>query len=547
MRLHSVALGTGLLGASAVSAAKNSLPVNKVYGTNGISEQLGSWLLAEPWMFPNEWVNKMGGDSCEADCSSCAFSELYVFPRRSVVYQAHIHISDLVKKLGQEQADKVFNEHWATWFTEKDADIIKNAGLNTIRIPLGYWIVESLVDRSTEYYPRGGMKYLKKGLRWLKQRGIHVMLDHHALPGVASANQMFAGRCTTDVQFYTEKNYKRALIWAGVMTVLTHTDPDWSTIFSIEAINEPTQDATKTPGYGDYQKRFVKVVRLVEFGLGVRCPETDYTKIFTKPSYKKSFDKGLIAVAAQVEDKVLAEVLKEVNAAMKTINADLNLSVDLDVDVSLSVSVDESVPDVEKREAAEPIVPHGSSFERRNARRRLHHERGLSAKFGKDVCRNCLSTSFQNMHWQYNNPPNPADAANGPQVYDAHLYFSFGGVADPNPESYMKTICNTNRVAEATAVGNRPLVFGEWSVATNFKTEPQFYKDWLDAQRTIYAGQADGWLFWSYKLEEGNKYTPDMSWSATYNAGYFDPKDPSKLNNPDICKPWIANSTATSA
>ncbi|KAF8747890.1 Cellulase (glycosyl hydrolase family 5) [Rhizoctonia solani] len=489
MRLHSVALGTGLLGASAVSAAKNSLPVNKVYGTNGTSEQLGSWLLAEPWMFPNEWVNKMGGDSCEADCSSCAFSEL------------------------------------ATWFTEKDADIIKNAGLNTIRIPLGYWIVESLVDRSTEYYPRGGMKYLKKGLRWLKQRGIHVMLDHHALPGVASANQMFAGRCTTDVQFYTEKNYKRALIWAGVMTVLTHTDPDWSTIFSIEAINEPTQDATKTPGYGDYQKRFVKVVRL-----------------------------GLIAVAAQVEDKVLAEVLKEVNAAMKTINADLNLSVDLDVDVSLSVSVDESMPDVEKREAAEPIVPHGSSFERRNARRRLHHERGLSAKLGKDVCRIACQLLFNS---------NPADAANGPQVYDAHLYFSFGkpcdrpsrivpnlhpgGVADPNPESYMKTICNTNRVAEATAVGNRPLVFGEWSVATNFKTEPQFYKDWLDAQRTIYAGQADGWLFWSYKLEEGNKYTPDMSWSATYNAGYFDPKDPSKLNNPDICKPWIANSTATSA
>ncbi|ELU38124.1 hypothetical protein AG1IA_07847 [Rhizoctonia solani AG-1 IA] len=100
-------------------------------------------------------VNMNNSDrSCEADCSSCAFSELYVFSRRSFVYQAHIHISDLVKKLGQEQADKVFNEHWATWFTEKDADIIKNAGLNTIRIPLGYWIVESLVDRSTEYYVR---------------------------------------------------------------------------------------------------------------------------------------------------------------------------------------------------------------------------------------------------------------------------------------------------------------------------------------------------------------------------------------------------------
>jgi uncharacterized protein involved in copper resistance len=46
------------------------------------------------------------------------------------------------------------------------------------------------------------MKYLKQGLRMLKAKGIHVMLDFHALPGVASANQMFAGRCNTDVQFY---------------------------------------------------------------------------------------------------------------------------------------------------------------------------------------------------------------------------------------------------------------------------------------------------------------------------------------------------------
>jgi hypothetical protein len=46
------------------------------------------------------------------------------------------------------------------------------------------------------------MQYLKRGLRMLKAKGIHVILDFHALPGVASANQMFAGRCTTDVQFY---------------------------------------------------------------------------------------------------------------------------------------------------------------------------------------------------------------------------------------------------------------------------------------------------------------------------------------------------------
>ncbi|KAJ1302963.1 hypothetical protein OPQ81_003255 [Rhizoctonia solani] len=543
MRLRSVALGTGLFGATAVSAAKNGLPVDKIYGTNvGIMTlftlykthrlrsftQLGSWLLVEPWMLPKEWMNKMGGETCN-DCSTCAASEF-----------------DLVKKIGQEKADWVFDEHWATWFTEKDADAIKNANLNALRIPLGYWIVESLVDRSTEYYPRGGIKYLKKGLRWLKERGIHVILDHHALPGVASANQMFAGRCVdqSQVQFYTEKNYKRALIWAGVMTALTHTDPDWSSVFAIEAINEPTQDATKTPGYGDYQKRFVQVVRLVEYALGIKCPDADYTKLFSISSYSDSFDKGLLEVAAQLDDTVLAEVLKATAAALKTITAELDLSINLslDVDISLRRSFSHSSPELDKAEPAEPIAPHGSSFESRNARRRLHHERGISAKLGKDVCRTCLMTTFQNMHWQYNNPPNPADAANGPQLYDAHLYFSFGGVADPNAESYMKTICNTDRVANAKAVGNSPLVFGEWSLATNFAHTTEFIQDWADAQRFIYAGQADGWFFWSFKIEEGSPNIPYWSYFESLKAGYFT-NDPSKLANPDVCKPWIANST----
>jgi hypothetical protein len=31
--------------------------------------------------------------------------------------------------------------------------------------------------------------------------------------------------------------------------------------------------------------------------------------------------------------------------------------------------------------------------------------------------------SFMDVLWQYNSPPNPTDAANGPQAYDHHLYY----------------------------------------------------------------------------------------------------------------------------
>ena len=29
------------------------------------------------------------------------------------------------------------------------------------------------------------------------------------------------------------------------------------------------------------------------------------------------------------------------------------------------------------------------------------------------------------IHRQFNNPPNPADAADGPQLYDSHMYFAY--------------------------------------------------------------------------------------------------------------------------
>jgi len=34
----------------------------------------------------------------------------------------------------------------------------------------------------------------REGLKWLDDAGIAVIIDHHALPGVAAENQMFAGR-----------------------------------------------------------------------------------------------------------------------------------------------------------------------------------------------------------------------------------------------------------------------------------------------------------------------------------------------------------------
>lgn len=35
------------------------------------------------------------------------------------------------------------------------------------------------------------------------------------------------------------------------MTALSHLDPDFGSVFAIEAVNEEIQNADKTPGYGE--------------------------------------------------------------------------------------------------------------------------------------------------------------------------------------------------------------------------------------------------------------------------------------------------------
>lgn len=49
----------------------------------------------------------------------------------------------------------------------------------------------------------------------------------------------------------TDANYHRALIWAAVLTAISHLDPDFGSVFSIQAVNELIPDASQTPGYGD--------------------------------------------------------------------------------------------------------------------------------------------------------------------------------------------------------------------------------------------------------------------------------------------------------
>lgn len=133
---------------TSTQASKRWLPgFSKFRGVN-----LGSQFIIEPWMAGDEW-NSMGcgGTNDEWSC---------------------------VKAIGQSAADAAFARHWNTWTTQDDIKQIVSLGLNTIRIPVGFWIKEDLVY-SSEFYPRGGLQYLDRLVGWASDAGLYIIMDLH--------------------------------------------------------------------------------------------------------------------------------------------------------------------------------------------------------------------------------------------------------------------------------------------------------------------------------------------------------------------------------
>ncbi|KAJ7845429.1 exo-beta-1,3-glucanase [Mycena olivaceomarginata] len=118
---------------------------------------LGGWLVTEPFITPalyEKYVNK----------SSIAVVDEWTL---SIAMGAN---------LAAEMED-----HYKTFITEKDFADIAAAGLNWVRIPVGFWVIEAIDDEP--FLVGTSWTYFLKAIQWARKYGIRIFLDLHALPG----------------------------------------------------------------------------------------------------------------------------------------------------------------------------------------------------------------------------------------------------------------------------------------------------------------------------------------------------------------------------
>ncbi|OMP85655.1 putative glucan endo-1,6-beta-glucosidase B [Diplodia seriata] len=185
---------------------------SKIRGVN-----LGSQFIIEPWMARDEWAAMgCGSTKAEFQCIKQAYG------------------GDVAK------ASQVWQGHWARWITNADLDDMVKAGLNTVRIPVGWWMREDLVT-SGEYFPKGGFSYLQSLCEHAAKNGMYVIIEMHGAPGTQNANQPFTGNYSDKAYFY-QSDYQsgRAYKFLSWLTTAIHQQPAYfRTVGALGVLNEP--------------------------------------------------------------------------------------------------------------------------------------------------------------------------------------------------------------------------------------------------------------------------------------------------------------------
>lgn len=130
-------------------------------------------------------------------------------------------------------------DHYKTFITEKDFADIAGAGLNWLRIPIGFWAIETLENEP--FLERVSWTYFLKAIEWARKYGLRIYIDLHALPG--SQNGLNHSARMRNIGFLHGNmgiaNGQRALYYLRVFTQFI-SQPQFKDVIQIFGIvNEP--------------------------------------------------------------------------------------------------------------------------------------------------------------------------------------------------------------------------------------------------------------------------------------------------------------------
>ena len=221
---------TGLVGAALLADASLTLAQaqsrresGKIRGVN-----LGGWLVLEKWITPTLFAGETAEDE-------------YTF----------------TLALGKAKAAKVLQHHRETWITADDFKWLAKHGINSVRLPVGYWVAEE-----NPPFIRG-LETMDWAFRTAKANGLTVLLDLHGVPGSQNGWD-HSGRQGALGWHTSKENIAHSL---RVLEDLAIRCKAYDNLLGIELVNEPRKDVPLAILKDYYQEGYQRVRR----HLGKEC------------------------------------------------------------------------------------------------------------------------------------------------------------------------------------------------------------------------------------------------------------------------------------
>ena len=73
------------------------------------------------------------------------------------------------------QADETTTEHYKTFITEEDIKALAKMGLDHVRLPVDYTLIETEDGEPIEE----GYKYIDRAVAWCEAHGLNILIDMH--------------------------------------------------------------------------------------------------------------------------------------------------------------------------------------------------------------------------------------------------------------------------------------------------------------------------------------------------------------------------------
>ncbi|WFD34571.1 hypothetical protein MCUN1_001412 [Malassezia cuniculi] len=215
------------------SARANTMRYRKQVGVN-----VGSWFVLEAWMTPSMFTCAYGTKNSELD-----FLKGYGSSSKGI-----------------SSAKARLEKHWDTFITKSDLQEMKTLGINTVRLPIGYWTLGANWTTNTPFSDYGSVydnawMYVRRFIKWADDLDIGVLVDVHGAYG-SQNGEPISGDSEHGIQFYNGNNRQRTremLLW------LTQEFASVNNVVGIQLLNEPQDNTKLWTWYGNTMDAMRKV------------------------------------------------------------------------------------------------------------------------------------------------------------------------------------------------------------------------------------------------------------------------------------------------